>query len=64
VERFGENYLTVFNDSPDRKNVTITLENDKVKTARELLTGRTISWTNQQTSFYLNGEDVAVIKLE
>ena len=63
VERFGTRYLTVFNDSPDRRTATIRLEGPAPATSRELITGRTITWTGGQTAVSLDGEDVAVIEL-
>lgn len=64
VERYGRRYLTVFNDSPDRRTTTVRLEGLKPSAARELLAGRPIAWQNGETSLTLDGEDVAVIELE
>jgi hypothetical protein len=63
VERFGRRFLTVFNDSPERRTITLRLEGLKPAAARELLTGRAIAWPNGETSLALDGEDVAVIEL-
>ena len=64
VERFGTRYLTVFNDSPDRRTATIRLDGAKIPTSsRELLTGRPISWQDAKASLTLDGEDVAVMDL-
>ncbi len=63
VERFGQKYLTVFNDSPQRRSVTIRLEGKAPTSSRELLSGETIRWTDGKTTLTLDGEDVAVIEL-
>jgi hypothetical protein len=48
VERFGKKYLTVFNDSPDRKTVTITLEGAVPDVSHERVTGKEIQWTEKR----------------
>jgi len=63
VERFGNGFLTVFNDSTERRTVTITLERKIPKAARELIHGQSLNWHDQQTSLTLDGEDVAVIEM-
>ncbi len=63
VERFGNRFLTVFNDSTERRAVTITLERKAPRTARELIHGRTIKFRGQQTNLTLDGGDVAVIEM-
>jgi hypothetical protein len=63
VERFGARYLTVFNDSPQRRTATIRLDVDPPASSRELLTGRTVSWRDGQATLTLDAEDVAVIDL-
>jgi hypothetical protein len=60
VERFGAKYLTIFNDSPQRRAVTITLEGIKPQATRELVTGRTVDWRDGKTVLTLEAEDVAV----
>ena len=60
VERFGERYLTVFNDSPQRRVVTIVLEGMKPRSCRELLSGRTMEWREDKATLTLEAEDVAV----
>jgi hypothetical protein len=64
LERFGTRYLTVFNDSPDRRTATIRLEGAVPATSRELITGRALTWTDGRTTVALDGEDVAVIELQ
>jgi len=67
VERFGAGsrwYLTVFNDSPQRRTAAITLTEGKVPaSSRELVKGGTIRWENSKAAIALEGEDVAVIEL-
>ena len=63
VERFGDRLFTVFNDSPERRTVSIELELDTPKTSRELTRGRTITWDNQRTDLTIDGEDVAIIEI-
>jgi hypothetical protein len=63
VERFGDKFLTVFNDSSERRTVSIKLQRNAPKTSRELIHGRTITWRDQKTELTLEGEDVALIKM-
>ena len=64
VERFGSRYLTIFNDSAERRTATITLEKNAPTTSHELVHGRTIKWDNGQTTLTLDGQNVAVIEIE
>jgi hypothetical protein len=68
VERFGDRYLTVFNDSPIER--TVTLEVFRAAGApplptksRELVAGVDLEWKDGQTTVKLGAEDVAVIDL-
>jgi len=63
VERFGTRYLTVFNDSPDRRTATIALDLEPPPTSRDLVTGRTLAWHQRKTRLTLGPEDVAVLDL-
>jgi hypothetical protein len=63
VERFGEKFFTVFNDSAEQRTVTITLERDIPNGNRELIHGRPVQWRDRQTDLTLDGEDVAVIEV-
>jgi hypothetical protein len=64
VERFGERYLTVFNDSPEPRSATLTLDGlAPPKAGRELVAGRDVAWTDGKTEIRLGPEDVAVIDL-
>jgi len=63
VERFGDRYLTVFNDGKTRQESTITIEMNISEPTRELLTGREVQWRKGQTVLTLDAEDVAVLSL-
>ena len=66
VERFGDEatrYLTVFNDSPERRTLTLSLEGPAPETSLELVRGGTIPWTSGQATLTLDGEDVALLEL-
>jgi len=67
VERFGDRYLTVFNNSQEERTVAIDLESGRRQTTPastvELVTGRTIQWSNAEATITLGAEDVAVIDL-
>ena len=64
VERFGNRYLTIFNDSAERRTVTVTLEKNAPATSRELVSGKAVKWDKKQTILTLDGENVAVIEIE
>lgn len=61
VERFGSRYLTVFNDSPEPRTVTIALDGQAPTSSRELVSGRGVSWQAGKLTLSLQGEDVAVL---
>jgi hypothetical protein len=63
VERFGEKYLTVFNDSPERKTATITLDGKWRTVSRELLAGQALPPRATSVTLTLDGEDVEVLEL-
>ncbi len=66
IERFGDQgtrYLTVFNDSPERRDTTITLSLKASETSRELVRGKRVSWTSGKTTVALDPEDMAVLEL-
>jgi hypothetical protein len=58
LERFGNRYLTVFNDSAQRRAVTIEIGGFG---SRELVTGREIARKDGKMTMTLDAEDVAVI---
>ncbi len=64
VERFGDRLLTVFNDSAERRTVSIELDRDAASSARDLVSGRPLTWRNRRASLILDGEDVAVIEMD
>jgi len=64
VERFGEKYLTVFNDSSKAQTATITLSMPAHDTCRDLVRERSVVWSQGKTTISLQGEDVAVLRLE
>ena len=64
VERFGDRYLTVFNDSLDRpERCSIRTELPIRGSSRELLGSRPIIWDDGKTTLTLDPESVAVIDL-
>jgi hypothetical protein len=64
VERFGNRYLTVLNDSDEARDVTITLDGGTPTTSRDLVAGRSVTWRDRQTTFSLLPGGVAVIEME
>jgi len=63
VERFGDRHLTVFNDSPEQRTATVTLQGLKPGKSRDLVTGKPVEWREGKTTIALDSEDVAVIEL-
>ena len=63
IERFGNRYYTVFNDSRERRLVTVALDGRTAAPGRELLSGRTVDWHDGETKLSLDGEDVAVVEM-
>jgi hypothetical protein len=63
VERFGDRYLTVFNDGPKRLTATIRLDTNAPTASRDLVTNRPVTWDDGKTTLTLDGEDVALIDL-
>src|SRR5664280_1225834 len=64
VERFGDKYLTVFNDSDRKKDVVVTITTKPPTKAKELLNGAEVPVTDGKLKLTLGAEDVAVIELE
>jgi len=48
VERFGDELLTVFNDSTDRRKATITFDGPAPKASRDLVSGKEVRWTEHK----------------
>ena len=63
VERFGERYLTVFNDSTEPRNAAIVLDGLKADVGKDLVSGKEIRWQDGRASIALDGEDVMVIEI-
>ncbi len=71
VERFGERYLTVFNDGEAERSVVLTWDGEAPGQAVELLSGATVPWRAVQspagprfeTTVVLPPEEVAVFRL-
>jgi hypothetical protein len=63
VERFGERYLTVLNDSPEPRRVTLRLDGPAPAVSRELVRGTSLTWSGGTTLLQLDAEDVAVVDL-
>jgi len=64
IERFGEKLFTVFNDSPETRVVTITLDTSAPAASRELCSDVPIEWNGRATTLKLEGESVRVIELK
>jgi hypothetical protein len=63
VERFGDRYLTIFNDSKQPQETTITTEIDLAGPTPDLVNGKTLDWQQKKATLTLSPEDVAMIKL-
>ncbi|MBN2270910.1 MAG: hypothetical protein JXN61_09870 [Sedimentisphaerales bacterium] len=63
IERFGERYLTVFNDSDRRRTATITMDGKTPTNSRELVRDAIVKWIGLKATIALDGEDVAVIQV-
>jgi len=64
VERFGPRYLTVLNDSPETRTVTITLDGQPPAAARELVAARDLPCEGGKITLTLPAEEVAVLDLD
>jgi hypothetical protein len=64
VERFGERYLTVFNPTASPVTTSIALDAPpRSPTARDLVTGKPVPWSDRKARLTLDAEDVAVLDL-
>ena len=63
VERFGDQYLTLFNDSNQQQEITIATEMNVKGSTAELVSGRNLDWREKKAMITLAAEDVAVLKL-
>jgi hypothetical protein len=64
IERFGDQYLTVFNDSKQQQEVTITAQMDIKAPTLELVSGRNLDWQEKKATITLAAEEVAVLRLK
>ncbi len=64
VERFGEKYLTVFNDSERQAEAVITFTDKPPAKARDLVSGADLPMAGGKITMTLKAEAVAVIALE
>ncbi len=62
VERFGERHLTVFNNSRQKKEVTIQLKGIEATHCRERVSGKEVPVNQGQLGLILEAEDVAVLE--
>ncbi len=62
VERFGEQYFTVFNDSDQQREVTVAFSNGSATSYHELISGRPVSCSDGRVTLTLGSEDVAVLE--
>jgi hypothetical protein len=68
VERFGRVergplYLTVFNDSNTERTAELSFQFPGADSAKDLVSGRTVTWQDRSIHLTLPGEDVAVLEL-
>ena len=63
VERFGQRYLTVFNDSPQPRSVTITRDARSRRPAGSWFPAIRFPGATENAELALGGEDVAVLEL-
>jgi dienelactone hydrolase len=63
VERFGDQYLTIFNNSNQQQEVTITAQMDIQGPTPEFVSGRNLDWREKKAMIILAAEDVAVLRL-
>jgi hypothetical protein len=63
IERFGEQYLTVYNNSPQSRNVTITLEGRVPVSVKELVSDQDIKPNGNEIQFMIDGEKTAVFEI-
>jgi hypothetical protein len=61
IERWGGNQLTLFNDSGDTTDVTVTLEGDWPANCTDSVTGDAVEVTDGKVTVTLGHEDVAVL---
>jgi len=63
VERYGEKYMTVFNDTGRPQEVSIVTDTGATGPVPDLVTGRTVSFQDGKATLTLGPEDVAVLQM-
>jgi len=63
VERYGDRYLTVFNDTDRPQEASISIDAGIAGQVSDLATGRTINIQNGKATLSLGSEDVAVLQI-
>ena len=63
IERFGDQYLTVLNDSDQQQEAVITAQTDIKGPTAELLSGQNLDWHEKKAMITLAAGDVAVLRL-
>lgn len=63
VERYGDRYLTVFNDTDRPQRLSITVEMTAADEITELVSGRAVSFKDGRIVMSIDSEDVAVLQM-
>jgi len=63
VERFGERYLTILNDSGQRRTVSVVFDKPLVPGGRDLVQDRELAFSGNRVSLTLGPEEVALIEV-
>jgi hypothetical protein len=63
IERYGQRYLTVFNDTNQPQEACITVDAGTTGPVPDLVAGRTVSFQNGKATLTLGPEDVAVLQI-
>ncbi len=64
IERFGDQYLTIFNDNNQPQDITLTTEMNIKGPTPDLVSGRNLDWREKKAMITLAAEDVAVLRLQ
>jgi hypothetical protein len=63
VERYGEKYVTVLNDTDGPQEATLSVDVGTTSSVSDLVTGRTIDFWNGKATLTLGPEDVALLQM-
>ncbi len=63
IERFGNQYLTIFNSSSQPQRITITTEMNIAGPTSDLVSGQNLDWREKKAAITLAAEDVSVVRL-